>query len=129
MSDKRRWLEPFTWAFVTAQKRMLCQNKSAHHGPTSDGHDVWKAMWEESIARAMSLLDAVEVCRKSHRMAPFTNFNGNTFSAIARTMVKRLELEPELDYHARSLAGHIVAGVAGEEETEAFRGLCKSLGV
>ena len=62
-------------------------------------------------------------------MAPFTNFNGNTFSAIARTMVKQLELEPELDYHARSLVGHIVAGVAGEEETEAFRRLCEALGV
>jgi hypothetical protein len=129
MIVKRRWLEPFTWEFVTAQNRLLCQNKSSHHGPTSDGYDVCKVMWEEHTTREMSLLDAIEVCRKSHRMAPFTNFNGNTFSAIARTMVKQLELEPELDYHARSLAGHIVAGVAGEEETEAFRRLCEAIGV
>ncbi|MDP4623551.1 MAG: hypothetical protein NWT08_00295 [Akkermansiaceae bacterium] len=46
-----------------------------------------------------------------------------------RWLVKKLELEPELDFYARSLAGHIVAGVAGEEETEAFRQLCESLGV
>lgn len=81
------------------------------------------------MPKIMDLYDAIEVCRKSHRLAPFTNFNGNTFAAIARTMVRRLQLEPDLDYQARSLAGHIVAGVAGEEETEAFRKLCKSLGV
>ena len=129
MSDERCWLEPFTWDFVTAQNRLLCQNKSAHHGPTSDGHERCKVIWEDCITKAMGLYDAIEVCRKSDRMAPFTNFNGNTFSAIARTMVKKLELEPELDFHARSLAGHIVAGVAGEEETEAFRQLSQSLGV
>ncbi len=129
MNSKRPWLTPFTWDFVTAQNRMLCEGKSAHHGATSDGHDSCKTIWEDNMPKIMDLYDAIEVCRKSHRLAPFTNFNGNTFAAIARTMVRRLQLEPDLDYQARSLAGHIVAGVAGEEETEAFRKLCKSLGV
>lgn len=129
MNSNRLWLEPFTWDFVTAQNAALCQNKSAHHGPTSDGHDVCKPMWEEARLIPMSLHDVVETCRKCHRTAPFTNFNGNTFSAIARTILKRLQLEPALDYQIRSLIGHIVAGVAGEEEIEAFRRFCESHGV
>lgn len=76
----------------------------------------------------MTLFDAVEVCRKCHRIAPFTNFNGNTFAAIARTIIKRLELEAEQEYLVRSLAGHIVAGVAGDEEVRAFRDFCEGLG-
>lgn len=60
-------------------------------------------------------------------MAPFTNFNGNTFSAIARIIIRKLNLSPEEDFIIRSLAGHIVAGVASDEETEAFRAFCSNL--
>jgi hypothetical protein len=74
------------------------------------------------------LFEAVELCRKCHRLGPFTNFNGNTFSAVARILVRRLELSPEEEHLIRSLAGHIVAGVAGEEEVRAFREFCASLG-
>lgn len=76
----------------------------------------------------MSLFDAIETCRKCHRLAPFTNFNGNTFAAIARILVKRLNLDFIQENLARSLAGHIVAGVASEEEVLAFRKFCESLG-
>jgi len=75
----------------------------------------------------MNLFEAVEVCRKCHRLAPFTNFNGNTFAAIARILVKRPGLDPQSDHIARSLAEHIVAGVASEEEVEAFRKFCVDL--
>lgn len=76
----------------------------------------------------MSLFEAVELCRRCHRLAPFTNFNGNTFSAIARILVRRLGLEESEEYLVRSLAGHIVAGVAGDEEVRAFREFCDALG-
>lgn len=60
-------------------------------------------------------------------MAPFTNFNGNTFSAIARIIIRKLNLPPEEEFIIRSLAGHIVAGVASDEETEAFKKFSDSL--
>jgi hypothetical protein len=127
MTTNACWLEPFTWAFVTAQNEILCRQKSAHHGPTSDGHADAMAFWEESRMREMSLFDAIEVCRRCHRLAPFTNFNGNTFAAIARIVVKKLSIDPTQEQLARSLAGHIVAGVASDEEVRAFRKFCESL--
>jgi len=42
-------------------------------------------------------------------------------------MIEQLDLDPTQSALGRSLAGHIVAGVAGEEEVEAFREFCKSL--
>ena len=57
-----------------------------------------------------------------------SNYNGNTFAAIGRIMVKKLDLEPTKETLARSLAGHIVAGVASDEEILAFRKFCTSLG-
>lgn len=77
--------------------------------------------------RQMTLFDAIEICRRCHRLAPFTNYNGNTFAAIARTLVGQLDLELAEEKIARSLAGHIVAGVADTEETRAFRDFCGSL--
>lgn len=128
MTTSARWLEPFSWEFVVAQNEILCREKSAHHGPTSDGHAIAKEFWEEARQREMNLLDAIEACRKCHRLAPFTNFNGNTFAAIARILVKRLNLDFTQEHIARSLAGHIVAGVASDEEIQAFRKFCESLG-
>lgn len=127
MKSVARWLEPFSWDFVTAQNEILCNQKSAHHGPTSDGHEATRQIWEDAIARDMTVFEAVETCRRCHRLAPFTNFNGNTFAAVARTMVRKLNLAPEQEYLARSLAGHIVAGVASDEEIQAFREFCESL--
>jgi hypothetical protein len=120
------WLEPYTWDFVTAQNQVLCDQKSAHHGPTSDGHFEAMQFWQEARMKKMSLFEVIEVCRKCHRLAPFTNFNGNTFAAIARMLIRRLNLGAEHEHIARSLAGHIVAGVASEEEVEAFRKFCRS---
>jgi hypothetical protein len=76
----------------------------------------------------MTLDEVVDFCRQCHRMAPFTNYNGNTFAAIARAMIETLVISPNDATVARSLAGHIVAGVASEEEVIAFRKYCESLG-
>lgn len=72
--------------------------------------------------------ELVELCRKCHRLAPFTNYNGNTFSAIARAMIEGLDIPIEQAVIARSLASHIVAGVASDEEVRAFKEFCASLG-
>lgn len=128
MNPNARWLEPFSWEFVIAQNEALCRQKSAHHGPSSDGHIAAKELWEDARLREMTLFETVEICRRCHRLAPFTNFNGNTFAAIARILVRRLNLDPEREFLGRSLAGHIVAGVASEEEVKAFQKFCADLG-
>lgn len=76
----------------------------------------------------MSLFDVIDICRRCHRLAPFTNYNGNTFAAIARIIIRKLNLEPEKEHLVRSLAGHIVAGVASDEEIQAFQKFCNRLG-
>jgi hypothetical protein len=68
----------------------------------------------------MSLAEVAELCRRCHLLAPFCNFNGNTFATVIRLVVSGLGL-PEADSLVlRSLAGHIVAGVATQEERTAF---------
>ena len=75
----------------------------------------------------MGLEEAVELCRRCHRLAPFCFYNGNTFASIIVLVIKKLGLPPDQTHVVRSLAGHIVAGVAKGEEEQAFREFCESL--
>lgn len=60
-------------------------------------------------------------------MAPFCFYNGNTFAAIIRDVIGLMNLPTEQTVVVRSLAGHIVTGVATGEEEKAFREFCDSL--
>ena len=121
------WLAPFAWEVVTAQNAVLCQAKQALHKPTSDGHTATKELWESLHQKPMPLQDAVDLCRRCHKMAPFCFYNGNTFASIITLIIRHLDLPPAQSQIVRSLADHIVAGVASEEEVKAFRKFCASL--
>jgi len=55
-------------------------------------------------------------------------YNGNTFALIVALIIRTMNLPPDQAVIVRSLAGHIVAGVASEEEETAFRAFCETLG-
>jgi len=127
MSATRAWLADFTWEVVTAQNAVLCAAKNALHKPTSDGHAETKALWELRHPQVMRLDEAVDLCRQCHRKAPFCFYNGNTFASIIALVIKKLALPADEAYIIRSLAGHIVAGVATDEEVRAFREFCERM--
>jgi hypothetical protein len=70
----------------------------------------------------MGLDEAVELCRRCHRLGPFCNYNGNTFVAVIRNLINTTSaFAPEEKALARSLAGHLVAGTAQPEEEQQFK--------
>jgi hypothetical protein len=121
------WLEAFTWELVIAANAALCRAKGALHQRTSDGYEPARKLWESRHQQALWLDEAVDLCRQCHRRAPFCNFNGNTFAAIARQLIQRLRLPADEAHIVRSWAGHIVAGTADEAETKQFRQLSRAL--
>jgi hypothetical protein len=124
---QRAWLELFDWEFVTATNAALCQPKKALHKPTSDGHVRARQLWERNHRREMFLDEAAELCRECHRLAPFCNFNGNTFAAIARSLVDSLKLKADQAQVIRTLLGHVVAGTASEVEANELRAFSRGL--
>jgi len=127
MSGFHPWLESFTREIVTTLNWGLCEAKNALHMPTSDGHEATQTLWESTHQTAMTLADAANLCRRCHRMAPFCFYNGNTFAAIMALVVKRLDLPADQAFIVCSLAGHIVSGVATDEEVKAFQAFSDSL--
>ena len=99
----------------------------ALHKPTRDGYEPARKLWESQHHQDLWLDEAVDLCRQCHRLAPFCNFNGNTFAAIARQLTQRLRLPADQAHIFRSWAGHIVAGTADESEIKQFRQLSRAL--
>ena len=117
----------FDWEFVTATNAALCRPKQALHRPSSDGHTKTRILWEKRHRQEMFLDEAVDLCRHCHRLAPFCNFNGNTFAAIARNLVQNLKLPADELQVVRSLASHIVAGTGTDLEADEFLKFSRSL--
>ena len=120
---KRAWFRPFTWATLVETNRQLCLPKGALHSPTSDGYEPTRQLWESCQGVEMTLGEAADLCRRCHRLAPFCNFNGNTFVAVIRKVISSFALPLDQAAVLRSLAGHIVAGTATLEEQTAFAAL------
>jgi len=117
---KRAWLGPFTWPVIVETNRQICLPSGALHQPTSDGYEPTRQLWNSLHQTEMTLAEATDLCRHCHRLAPFCNYNGNTFVAVIRRVIVGLALPPDRAAVLRSLAGHIVAGTATAEEQTAF---------
>ena len=66
----------------------------------------------------MPLTEFLQICFKRHRLAPFCNYNGNTFVTIVKTLLDEdlRRLPADKAYVLRSIAGHIAAGTATDIE-------------
>ena len=125
----REWLKDVSWETVVAINAALCQNKRALHKPTSDGYEPSRKLWEEHRRRKITLPELLHLCFKCHRLAPFCNYNGNTFVTVVKTLLDEIlsSMSPDKAFVLRSVAGHIVAGTATDIEQKQLDLLLKEL--
>lgn len=112
------WLAEWPWETVVAINAGLCKEKNALHKSTSEGYATARKTWEESRSIPLSLRQALEICRHCHKLSPFCFYNGNTFAAIGRTIIRDVlhKMSPVKAQALRSIVGHYIAGTAGERE-------------
>ncbi len=114
----KNWLRVVPWESVVAINAALCEARKALHQPTSDGYAPAKDLWERNRKKELPLTELFQIGYECHRLAPFCNYNGNTFVTIVKTLLdselKRLPADKA--FILRSVAGHIVAGTATEIE-------------
>jgi hypothetical protein len=124
----REWLADFSWQVVTEINAQLCEARQALHKSTSDGYREACDLWTSQYRKALSIPEAVDLCRRCHRLAPFCFFNGNTFVAIMGVALQNLRgLSPAESYIFRNIAGHLVAGTNTAEEERQFQELLLKL--
>jgi hypothetical protein len=116
----RPWLRDWPWETVVTINSGLCKEKASLHKPTSEGYELARKLWEESRPKVLSLREALEICRRCHKISPFCFYNGNTFAAVGRVMVGDIlrKLKPVKAHAFRSVVGHYIAGTAGDQELD-----------
>jgi len=114
----RKWLQVVPWESVVAINGAPCEAGNALHKPTSDGSGPAKDSWERSRPKKLSLPELLQIYFQCHRLAPFCNYNGNSFVTIVKTLLDEelKRLPPDQAFVLRSIAGHIVAGTATDIE-------------
>ena len=114
----KNWLQIVPWEAVVSINAALCEARKALHKPTSDGYAPAKELWERNRSRKLSLPEVFQIGFQCHRLAPFCNYNGNTFVTIIRTLLNDVlkGLPADKAHILRSIAGHIVAGPATDIE-------------
>ncbi len=108
---------------------MLCQARSALHKPTSDGYEPAKILWEQTRLKEIDLEEVLQTCFKCHRLAPFCNYNGNTFVTIVKTLLTDTlnQMSADKAQIFRSIAGHIVAGTVTDLEMKQLKEILAGL--
>jgi hypothetical protein len=114
----KNWLQVVPWEAVVSINAALCDARKALHKPTSEGYAPAKELWERNRSRRFSLPELLRICFQCHRLAPFCNYNGNTFVTIVKTLLNEelKRLPPDQAHILRSIAGHVVAGTVTEIE-------------
>jgi hypothetical protein len=125
----KNWLQIVPWETVVSINAALCEARKALHKPTSDGYAPAKTLWKKNRSRKLSLPEVFQIGYQCHRLAPFCNYNGNTFVAIIKTLLNdTLKGLPADKAHVlRSVAGHIVAGTATDIERKQLDSILATL--
>jgi len=126
----KNWLQIVPWEAVVSINAALCEARKALHKPTFDGYAPAKELWERNRSRKLSLPEVFQIGFECHRLAPFCNYNGNTFVTIIKTLLDDVlkGLPADKAHILRSIAGHIVAGTASDIERKQLDSILAALG-
>jgi hypothetical protein len=115
---KQQWLDVVPWEMVVSIHEALCNDKKLGNSPNLPAYETAQRLWNETLPKTLSLKEALDVCRKCHDLTPFTFNNGNTFSAIGKTLIEDLakNLSPVEAQIVRTTVGHYVVGMIQKGE-------------
>lgn len=105
---------------MLAVNKALCQAQKIDALNGAKGYEPARRLWEKSVAKSMSLLEALDICRDCHELRPFMFNNGNTFAAIGRTLVEE-QLKPVPPVEAqilRTTMCHYIVGLIDRKELQ-----------
>ncbi len=115
---QQQWLGAVPWESVVQVNQALCRDKQLEPGQNSKTCATARQLWEKAIAQNMTLKEVLDVARRCHELSPFTFNNGNTFSAVAKTLLEDLarHLNPMEAQILRTTVGHYVVGLIDKSE-------------
>jgi len=119
-SSERNWLSAVPWESVVSLNQALCQAQKLEPLHNAKGVPAAKRLWETSAPKRLTLRAVIQVCHDAHALSPFTFNNGNTFAAIARTLLEdQLKLVTPLEAQIiRTTVCHYIVDLIGAKELQ-----------
>lgn len=120
MSSERNWLSAVPWESVVSLNKALCQAQKLEPLHNAKGFPAAQRLWESSFSRKLTLRSVIEVCHEAFQFAPFTFNNGNTFAAIARTLLEEplKNVSPVEAQIIRTTVCHYIVDLIGAKELQ-----------
>jgi hypothetical protein len=115
---KRAWLAAVPWSSVVQINHALCQSQQTEPLTKPAAFDQARALWDAAAPRAQSLPEVLDLCRQCYDLTPFVFNTGNTFAAVARTLIEDdLKSMPPVESQIlRTTIGHYIVGLIGKRE-------------
>ena len=115
---QKEWLGSVPWDKVLSVNQGLCQAQNTAPQSKLESAEAARQLWAQAAPKAMSLAEALDVCRHCHDLGPFLFNNGNTFAAISKTLVEDwMQSLPALEAQILcTTVCHYVAGQIGKKE-------------
>jgi hypothetical protein len=120
--DAKTYLASTPWDVLEDINSALCQAGGYQVGRSSDGYALARELWEKSHVSPLTFLEAADLCRECHRLAPFLFLNGNTFASCARIALQPAinQLPAVRQTITRAALGHYIAGTIRRDELVAI---------
>ena len=114
----KAWLGAVPWESVQTLNQALCQAQKAEYRTNAKAFAAVAARWELAASRTLGLVETLDLIRECRAALPFTFNNGNTFAAIAKTLVDDwLKTLPPIEAQImRTTVCHFVAGQIDRKE-------------
>lgn len=108
------------WESVVSVNKALCQAQKLEPLHNAKGFSAAHRLWEASVSKKLSLRAVIEVCHEAFELAPFTFNNGNTFAAIARTLLDEpsKQISPVEAQIVRTTVCHYIVDLIGAKELQ-----------
>lgn len=118
IDTNKAWLNAVPWESVQTLNQALCQAKNVAYSTNPKAVTSVSARWQGAVGRVTSLVTVLDLIRECREALPFTFNNGNTFAAIAKTLVDDwLKERPPVEAQiVRTTVCHYVAGQIGRKE-------------
>lgn len=119
-SSERNWLGTVPWESVVSLNQALCQAQKLEPLHNARSLPAAQRLWEASAPKRLTLRAVIEICHDAHSLSPFTFNNGNTFAAIARTLLEdQLKLVSPLEAQIiRTTVCHYIVDLIDAKELQ-----------
>lgn len=114
----KAWLGAVPWESVQTLNQALCQAQKAQYATNAKSFASVGVRWQNAVPRTSGLVETLDLIRACREALPFTFNNGNTFAAVAKTLVDDWvkSLPPIEAQIVRTTVCHYVAGQVGRKE-------------